>query len=105
MNMAGGNPFPMERIHDFCRRWMVTELALFGSTAAGTAGPESDVDLLISFAPSARWSLLDHVRMTAELSDLVSRKVDLISRKALERNRNTLLRDAILSSARVIHAA
>ena len=39
---------------DFCRRWKVRELALFGSALRQDFGPDSDVDLLVAFEPDAR---------------------------------------------------
>lgn len=45
---------PTDEIADFCRRWKVTELALFGSVLREDFGPESDVDALVSFAPDTR---------------------------------------------------
>lgn len=56
-------PIPKERIAAFCERWHVRELALFGSVLRGDFRPQSDVDVLVSFAPDAGWSLLDLVDM------------------------------------------
>ena len=89
----------------FCRRWKIVELALFGSRATGEASQASDVDLLVTFAPDARWSLLDHVRMQQELSDMLGRPVDLVSRRAIERSSNPIRKRAILATAKVIYAA
>jgi predicted nucleotidyltransferase len=44
---------PETEIAEFCRRWKVTELALFGSALRGDFRPDSDVDVLISFDPGA----------------------------------------------------
>lgn len=96
---------PRARIADFCRRWKISEMALFGSVLRNDFGAESDIDVLVSFAPDAEWSLFDHVRMEIELGEILQRKVDLISRSALERSANRVRREAILSSARIIHAA
>lgn len=46
-----------------CRRWKITELALFGSALREDFGPSSDVDFLVTFAADAEWTLLDRVRM------------------------------------------
>jgi predicted nucleotidyltransferase len=61
--------------------------------------PDSDLDLLVSFASDADWSLLDHVAMEEELSGILGRKVDLVSRRAIERSSNWIRRKAILESA------
>ncbi len=57
-----------EAIEDFCRRWAISELALFGSVLRPDFSAGSDVDVLVTFAPEARWSLLDFVAMRDELS-------------------------------------
>ena len=92
-------------ISAFCRKWKITELALFGSVLREDFRPDSDVDILVTFAPDARWSLLDHITMQDQLSHLLGRKVDLISRRGIERSENYLRKRAILSSAEVIYAA
>ena len=96
---------PQADVTEFCRRWKIAELALFGSAVREDFGPDSDVDLLVSFAPHAAWSLLDHVRMQEELGELLGRSVDLVSRRAIERSRNPLRRRAILDSAKTVYAA
>ena len=90
---------------DFCRRWEVRELALFGSVLRDDFGPESGVDVLVDFSPNARWSLFDHVQMQDELSELFGRNVDLVMKKGLERSRNAVRRQAILEGAQVVDVA
>ena len=96
---------PKETIIVFCRRWKITEFAVFGSVLRDDFGPTSDVDVLVTFASDARWSLLDHVEMQDELTALYGRKVDLVSRRGIERSRNPIRRRDILDSAEIIYAA
>jgi predicted nucleotidyltransferase len=96
---------PKGEIADFCRRWKVTELALFGSVLRGDFGPDSDVDVLVSFAPDAHWSLFDLVTMQDELRAIFGREVDLLQRVAVERSENYIRRKSILSNLEVIYAA
>lgn len=96
---------PQDKIADFCQRWKVEELALFGSALRDDFGPKSDVDLLVSFAEDARPTLFDMVEMQQELESMLDRKVDLVSRRGIETSRNYLRRNAILSSAQSIHVA
>ena len=42
-----------EQMADFCRRRQISEPALFGSVLRDDFGPESDLDVLASFAPGA----------------------------------------------------
>jgi predicted nucleotidyltransferase len=93
------------RLDALCRRWKITELALFGSWLRGDNTAQSDVDLLVTFDPDAGWSLFDFVRMQDELSDLLKLKVDLVSRRGLERSRNPIRPKEILSTAKVIYAS
>ena len=92
-------------LEQFCRRWAVSEMALFGSVLRQDFGPDSDVDILVTFAPEAEWSLLDHVQMEMELAELLGREVDLLSRRAVERSQNPLRRREILQSAQTVYGA
>ena len=93
-----------EELDLFCRRWANIDLALFGSVLRDDFGPESDIDVLVTFDPQANWSLLDHVQMEIELSALLGREVDLLSRRAVERSQNPLRRREILDTAQTIYA-
>ena len=92
-----------ERISDFCRRWKVSELAFFGSVLRDDFGPESDVDVLVSFDPEAHWGMFDVMAMEEELSETLGRNVDLVSRRAIERSPNWIRRKAILTGAETIY--
>ena len=94
-----------QEIASFCERWRVAELALFGSAVRDDFGPESDIDVLVSFDAQARPTLFDIVRMQDELSRVFGRKVDLVTRAAVEASRNYVRRKAILEAAQVIYAA
>jgi predicted nucleotidyltransferase len=90
---------PRERLEEFCRRWKIVELRVFGSALREDLRQDSDLDLLVKFAPDADWSLMDHVAMEEELAGLAGRKVDLVSQRAIERSSNWIRREAILESA------
>ncbi len=94
-----------EQIQQFCQRWQVTELALFGSVLRDDFRPDSDIDILVSFATEAHPTLFDLVRMENELKQIFQREVGLVSRRGIEQSRNALRRNAILSSAQSIYAA
>ena len=95
---------PQEKITAFCKRWKVVELAVFGSAVRNDFSPTSDVDVLVSFAPSSERGLFTHVQMTQELKELFGRDVDLVTRRALEQSRNNLLRAEILNSAKLLYS-
>jgi len=94
---------PEEKIEEFCRRWQITELAVFGSVLRDDFRPDSDIDFLVSFAPDENWSLFDLVDMERELAAIVGRKVDLIEKVAIERSHNLLRRKEILSTAQTFY--
>ena len=89
----------------FCSKWKIEDLSFFGSVLRPTFGPASDVDVLVRFAEDAEWTLLDQVRMEDELSSLLGRSVDLVSRRGIERSANWIRRQAILESAEPFYVA
>lgn len=98
-------PLPTDAILQFCRRWKISELALFGSVLRSDFRPDSDVDVLVTFTDDADWGLLDRVQMQQEFATLLHRPVDLISKRALKRSANWMRREAILRTAQVIVSA
>lgn len=95
---------PLNAIEAFCKKWKVGELAFFGSILREDFGAESDIDILIQFGSERTPGLLGLVRMERELTEMLGRKVDLVTRPAIDYNRNPFRREAILDSAQVIYA-
>jgi predicted nucleotidyltransferase len=93
---------PKEQIADFCRRWRIEELSIFGSALREDFRPDSDVDILIVFRKEAKWSLFDVIDAEYELEQIIGRKVDLVEKKAL---RNPFRRHHILTHREVLYAA
>ncbi|MCG3127896.1 MAG: hypothetical protein CHACPFDD_02769 [Phycisphaerae bacterium] len=89
-------------IAELCRRWQIVELSLFGSALRDDFRPDSDVDVLVTFAPAAPWSTLDLVDLQWELHELFGRPIDLIERSTL---RNPFRRRSILANRRILYAA
>ena len=94
-----------DELASFCRRWKVTELALFGSVLRSDFQPQSDIDVLVTFHRSASWALFDLVDMQEELSLLLGRPVDMVERRAIEKSENYIRRRHILNSAEPIYVA
>jgi predicted nucleotidyltransferase len=94
-----------DKIQDFCQKWKVTELSLFGSVLREDFRSSSDIDVLVSFEPAARWSLMAMVEMQDELEKISGRKVDLVERSAIERSENYIRRRHILASAEPFYVA
>jgi hypothetical protein len=94
--------FPNDQIVAFCKRWKVLEFALFGSVLRDDFGPDSDVDVLVTFEPEAAWSLFHLVEMKDELESLFGRPVDLVEKPAIK---NPFRRHAILNHQEIVYAA
>jgi uncharacterized protein len=95
-------PLPMREIQAFCQKWQITEFALFGSVLRDDFRPDSDIDILLTFAPEAQRGLTETLQMRDELQMMFDRKVDLIVKAAIERSENWLRRKNILEFAEVI---
>ena len=93
---------PIDQIATFCQKWRITELSLFGSVLRDDFRPDSDVDVLVSFAAETHWSLYAWVEMHAELQSILGRAVDLVEKQGLS---NPFRRHAILTTRQVIYAA
>ena len=96
---------PRKKIADFCQRWKVVEFSLFGSALREDFHPDSDIDVLVTFAPNARVSLFDLVDMEDELKKVFGRDVDLVEKESILRSENYIRRKSILENTKVIYAA
>ena len=88
------------KLVELCRQYHVRELSVFGSAARGEMRPDSDIDLLVEFIPGAKIDLVDYSGLL-DLSTLIGRKVDLVSKKGLK----PLIRASVLKEARLLYAA
>jgi len=86
---------PKETVAQFCRRYRIRRLALFGSVLRDDFGPESDVDVLVEFEPGARIGLIALSGLEIELSELLGRRVEMHTPNGLSpRFRRDVLREA-----------
>lgn len=91
---------PKDKISEFCRSRHIRWMAAFGSAVRDDFGPDSDVDVLVEFAPghTPGWEIVD---IEEDLSALLGgRKVDLVNPKYLNRR----LKDRALEEAEVLYA-
>ena len=93
---------PRGAIAEFCKRWRIEELSLFGSVLRDDFGPGSDIDVLVSFERGSGRSLFDLVDMADELGTILGRKVDLVCKNGL---RNPFRKREILATRVVLYAA
>jgi uncharacterized protein len=101
MNEPDALDISQEELAAVCRRFQVRELALFGSMLRDDHGPESDVDLLVSFQPAARVTFVTLAKLQRELEAVLGRKVDLVPKDGLK----AVIRDHVLATARALYAA
>jgi len=93
-------PVDRARVEEFCRKWKIQELAFFGSVLRDDFDPDSDVDVLYTFADDAHWGLFDIVRAERELEKILGRPVDLVDRTVIEASDNWIRRTSILEGAK-----
>jgi len=94
-------PVPVYWVPEFCGRWRIDELSLFGSVLTSEFSSESDIDVLVRFDPKAKWSAFDLLDIQEELERNFGRDVDLVE---LEAVRNPIRKREILSGRKVLHA-
>ena len=87
-----------------CAKRPIARIEVFGSVARGESGENSDIDLLVEFMPGARAGLFEMGELKEDLEDRLGRRVDLLSRRAVERSRNPYRRRAILASPVTLYA-
>ncbi len=101
-NMNPNVKLDREALAEFCRKWRVRELSIFGSALRDDFGPESDLDFLVSFEPGTPLDIDWLLDMKEELETLFGRAVDLVEKEAL---RNPWRKYEILRTREVIYAA
>src|SRR5438874_11661219 len=103
--IAHGIDLNSEAIREFCHKWKIRELSVFGSILRDDFRPDSDVDFLADFVEDAEWDLFNHMDMEDELAEIVGRDVDLLTRFGVESSRNRFLKREILSHLERVYAA
>ena len=100
MLMIAGSEVDEERLADICDRYGIAKLEVFGSQARGTARPDSDIDVLYTLRPGRvlGWEI---EQLADELTELLGRKVDLISLRSL----HPLLQPSVRAEAQPLYAA
>jgi predicted nucleotidyltransferase len=104
LTSTSGSTIPLPAgIEGFCTKWSVHRLELFGSVLRDDFRSDSDVDVLVSFETPVHPTVYQMIDMQDELETIFGRKVDLITRRSVERSRDQISRKKILESARVIY--
>ncbi len=99
MNKTAESQLPLEAIRAYCHQRPIKRLSLFGSALRDDFSPESDIDLLIEYAPEADINGLDIIRQEREFSELIGRPVDLGTPQSLK----AYIRQEVIDSAEPIY--
>ena len=75
-------------------------IGLFGSYTRDEMNPESDIDILVKFSQSP--SLLQIIGIENQLSELIGRKIDLITEGSLK---NSRIKSSISKDLKIIYQA
>lgn len=90
---------PLEAIRAYCKQRPIKRLSLFGSALRTDFGPDSDIDLLIEYAPEAKIDAYAILRQQADLCSLIGRHVDLGTPQSL----SPYIRDEVIDSAEPLY--
>jgi predicted nucleotidyltransferase len=88
-----------KKIENFCKKYHIIYLALFGSVLTPQFSKKSDVDILVKFEKRQTPGLFEVARMESELSGIIGRTVDLRTPNEL----SPLFRDDVLSKAKTVY--
>lgn len=80
-------------------------MSLFGPVLRDDFAADSDVDVMVVFAPQARHGAFELSAMRHELEAIFRRPVDLVERRLVEESDNYIRRRHILESAQVIYGS
>lgn len=95
-------PIKADAVREFCLKWGVKELSLFGSILRPDFRPDSDVDVMLEFLPERGFTFENTPLIIEDLSLLFGRGVDVVEKGRI---RNRFRRESILSNRRVMYAA
>ena len=90
---------PLEAIRAYCNQRPIRRLSLFGSALREDFSPESDIDLLVEYAPEADMDGLDIVQQQMDLSEMIGRPVDLGTPQTL----SPYIRQEVIESAEPLY--
>ncbi len=91
---------PAEYLEEFCRKYHITRLSLFGSALRDDFKPESDIDILVQFEAGHVPGFIKLAGMELELGKMLGRKVDLRTAEDL----SPYFRDEVVKQAKVEYA-
>jgi len=101
-----GVSLPLGRIAEICRKYDIAELSVFGSVLRDDFGPRSDIDFMAVFRHDNYGPWMAKIQqLENELSELVGRDVDIVTKESVLQSENWIRRKHILDSAQVIYGS
>ena len=73
----------IKKIVDYLKKHKAIEIGVFGSFARNEMTDNSDIDVLVEYSRGT--TIFDIVRMKQELFELIGRKIDLVSKRAVRK--------------------
>jgi uncharacterized protein len=89
---------PSEIQSNIIPHFQISSIWIFGSALRDDYSKDSDIDLVVEFKPGARITLLTLASLQTNLEKVLGRKVDLITRKAIDDFMNPIMRQEVLST-------
>lgn len=86
-----------KKLVSFLTKHGAKKIGLFGSVARGEETPDSDIDVLVEFKGDP--SLLDIVIIEQEASEILGKKIDLVTEEAL----SPYIKDNVLKEVVVLY--
>ena len=93
-----------QAVGEVCAGRPISHVDLFGSRASGSSHASSDVDLLVEFDAGAKIGLFELGAIREDLVERLGVEVDILSRDAVQRSRNAIRRDSVLSHTVPVYA-
>ena len=93
------------RLTALCRRWNIVELSVFGSAVRDDFNPDSDIDVLIKFAPGYGMNFDNRADLTDEITAFFERKADVVDFNGLLKSDNYIRRNHILKNLVTVYVA
>jgi uncharacterized protein len=92
---------PQEQLAQFCQRYYVRRLSVFGSAIRGKLRSDSDIDILVEFDEEHTPGLFGIAQMELDLSAILGRRADIRTPEDL----SEYFRDEVLRYAEIQYQA
>ena len=99
MNKNNHHNIPVEEIRAYCKTQPIERLSLFHPRFELYIRPDTDIGMLVEYAPDAPITLIDMARQEREMGEFVGKRIDLHTIPEIMPE----LRDELTESARLLY--